>query len=130
MAANTTIIVADSQPTPVNHTFTPIKIDGEIAYWTNFAQSSAIGREQLSLKLTNTGAVRKVVVNLKMPRLITETINGVSVPSVPDFGMVKAELFVPETWTPEAAEDIIEMFANLFKNSTLIAMGNRGEFVY
>lgn len=130
MPANAAIVVADSQATPVNHTFTPVRIDGDVASYLNFAETVGIGRESLALRLTENARVRKVVTTMKKPRLITETINEVSVPSAPDFAVIKVEAIVPQTWTPEEAQDIVEMSANLLKNSIVIGMVDKGEFVY
>lgn len=130
MPSNSAIVLADSQATPVNHTFTPVKIKGDLASYCNYAGTYPIGRETLSVSMAENAKVRKVVITMKVPRVVVETINGVAQPSVPDYGMIKQEVFIPVTWNQAQAEDIIEMSANALKHSTLVGMGATGEFVY
>jgi hypothetical protein len=130
MAAAAAITLPDSQGTPVDHVFTPTSIKGDKAEYKNFAEENSIGREVLSMQLTENGRLRKVVSIIKVPRLITEVINGVNVPSVPDFGMVKIEHIVPLTWALEDVEDLVEIASQLYQQVPAIVMPTKGEFVF
>jgi len=131
MPANAAIVLADSQPTPVNHTYTPSKIKGDVAEYINYTGDYPLGRETLTLSCAESGQkLRKVVLTLKVPRVVVESINGVNVSSVPDYGMMKIEAYVPLTWTQAQAEDLLEIGANGAKHATVVGMGARGEFVW
>lgn len=120
------IVLPDSQATPVNHTFTPTNVTPKRVEYSNFAVAHGIGRETLSITLDDSGKIRRGVMLLKDPRLITESINGVDVPSAPDYGWVKIEAAVPQTWEDVAGEDLVEMAKNLLGNADVIAMITKG----
>lgn len=130
MPANANIVVADSQPTPVNHTFTPIRIKNDIASYNNYDAIAAASRETVSAQMKETSKLRTTTVVLKMPRTVVETLNGVDVPSVQDYATAKLELIVPMLWTASSAEDLAELASNLLKNALIVGMVARGEFVY
>jgi hypothetical protein len=130
MAAMAPITLPDSQGSPVDHVFTPTAIKADKAEYKNFVEDNSIGRETLSAQLSENGRLRKTVVVLKVPRLITESINGVDVPSVPDFGMVKIEHIVPLTWAVEDVEDLVELASQAHQQAPLIVMATKGEFVF
>lgn len=83
----TTIVLPDAATTPVNHSFVPSKIDGDTARWNEKTATHASGYWLLSMFLrdpasSNGSRVYRSGVSLAMPILVTEVINGVSVPKV------------------------------------------------
>jgi hypothetical protein len=130
MSAIANIVLPDSQATPVNHTFTPVQLSGLIAKYQNFAGSTPDSQESLTLSMNLGKTVRKVVVNIRVPRVITESINGIDVDSVPDYAVAKLELLVPPTWVMEDVEDLAEMASQALSNTQVVAACSRGEFVY
>lgn len=130
MPANAVITLPDSQATPVDHDFSPVRISNGIASYMNYAETNEIGRETLELSISNTQNLRKVVAKLRVPRLITEVINSVNVPSVPDYALVKCEFFVPKTWDEADIEDVVELFSQLWQQSVAVGMVDKGEFVW
>lgn len=131
MAQNAAIVVPDAQGTPVNHTFTPVKIDRDIASYKNYATATDSGRETLTFRMEDgKSTLRKVTLVLKVPRLITETINGVTVPSVPDYATAKAEVMVPKSWGITECENVSKMLAGALQNTLVVAGVKQGEFVY
>jgi hypothetical protein len=130
MPANAVITLPDSQGTPVDHDFTPVRIKGDVASYINYVEAHAIGRETMNLSLSENTKLRKMVVVLKVPRLITETINSVEVPSVPDYGMLKVEVIVPMTWTQADAEDLVELGSEALDDAVIVGMACTGAFVY
>jgi hypothetical protein len=120
------ITLPDSQATPVDHVFTAVNVTPKKVDYVNFDVDNAIGRESLSIGMDQTSKVRRVSLNLKDPRLITETINGVDVPSVPDYGLVQVTINVPNTWDYVDAEDLVEMTSQLFQDTNVIEAITKG----
>lgn len=53
MATATSIVLADAQATPVNHTFTPVGLDGNKTFWfVDQSQANAIGYWKVSVEIT------------------------------------------------------------------------------
>lgn len=130
MAANAIITLPDGEATPVDHDFSPIGIFGEIAKYQNLASTYAAGRETVQFSMKETSSLRKVVATMAVPRVLDETINGVTVSRVADFMQVKLEFLVPRTW---AESDIKNgrMMANALTDATAISNAvDIGEYVW
>lgn len=131
MADNAIISANDGQSTPVSHSFSPIKIlDGSVAQYDNRAESFQLGRETLQLRCKSSKTIRTTGIDLRMPRVVEETVNGVAVKRVVDFGSFRGEVLVPLTWTPAQAKNLRVLGANLLLHAVLAAMADDGEFVW
>lgn len=128
MAQATAFSVNDGNS--VAHTFTPVSITSGKAEYRNFGATYHIGQEVVNLSHNHTGAVRRVTLTLQVPRLVVETVNGLDVPSVPDYVTVKLEAFVPKTWGSLKVQELRTLFANIMHNDAFNNAFKQGEFVY
>lgn len=62
-------------------------------------------------------------VMLTAPALVTETVNGVSVPTVPRLALIDATFRFDETSTEQERKDAVGMFANALASSQGVVMG-------
>lgn len=130
MAANAPIVINDGQSTPVAHTFSGIKIDGNVALYDNRAEVFSAGRETLALRMKSNDRIRTTTATLKVPRVVEETINGVTVKKVADYMTIKVELLTPTTWASDDVQDGRVMTSNLLIHAVPAAMADDGEFVW
>lgn len=120
------IVLADSQPTPVDHTFTPVSVQPEKVEYRNFAVPYAMGRESLILTSKSTNGALRSTINLRDPRLVVENINDVDVPSVPDYAWLKIEVSIPNTHAYTDSEDLVEMGRQALANADIVALITKG----
>jgi hypothetical protein len=129
VADNVPFVVNDGESTPVAHTFSPLGVDrrnGRNLY-ANFDQTYAIGRETVEFGLTTSQKVRTVPVTMKVPRVVVETINGVAVPKVADYGLFKGECIVPLTWTDQEAKNLHVLASGVLNSTPVAAAIESGE---
>ena len=75
-------VLKDRATTPVNHTFTPRDIKGNVGELVE-TRGVPVGENRLTVSLRKTANGRyKGVVKLAIPEVATQTINGVSTPVV------------------------------------------------
>lgn len=113
MPAFTTITVNDRESTPVAHAFgVSDKQDARI--FLTEKKSIPIGNNLLSLGWRKNGGRyhRKVV--LTVPEVVTETINGVSVPSVLHTSLAEMVLRFDDKSSEQHRKNVVGMFYNLF----------------
>lgn len=118
----TTITVPDAATTPVNHTFGPNKIDGDTARWNEKSASHASGYWTLALSLrdpagSNGSRVYRSQLSLNVPVLVTEVINGVSVPKVAYTMRANVELILPQDSTLQNRKDLRKVLEGLIGNA-------------
>lgn len=130
MASNATITLNDGASTPVAHAFDPAGIYGEVAKYQNKVAASFDGRETLQLKLKHSTKVRTVTGDIRIPRTITETVNGVDVVRVVDYMTVRVECLIPLSWDSASAKNGRVIGSNLLANSAFALMVEQGEFVW
>lgn len=131
MASNANIVVNDGLAVPVAHTFNPVSIrDGAVADYQNKVAASVSARETVVLKTKSNGKVRTVNVDLKVPRAVTETLNGVDVVKVVDFATAKATLIVPIDWEAEDCKNARILLSNLLAHATIGLAVDEAEFVW
>lgn len=132
MADNAPIAIDDGESTPVTHTMSPKGIYGDLAKYHNLATSYVEGREQLSLQSKEAGksAVRRVETVLHIPRVLDETINGVSQKRVADYMQVRTTYLVPTSWEEQDIENGRVMNSNLCVATAVANAVDKGEFVY
>lgn len=120
MAQAATITVNDRATTPVAHSYAPKSPlpDGGML----FAESAAIPKaeRQLSIRPRSSNGKRYVRVILTSPTLVTETVNGVSVPTVPRTVLIDATFRFDETSTEQERADAVGMFANALASSQTV----------
>lgn len=112
MAQAASITVNDRETTPVAHVFAPKSplADGGML----FAEAAAIPKaeRQLSIRPRSSNGKRYVRVILTSPTLVTETVNGVSVPTVPRSILIDATFRYDDTSTEQERANAVGMFAN------------------
>jgi hypothetical protein len=82
MPARASFAVNDRETSPVAHTFLPRGRDSEGVWEFYEAGSTAIGENQFTIQIRESGANYKVRIKLELPIVVTQTINGVSQPVV------------------------------------------------
>jgi hypothetical protein len=130
MADNAIIAVNDGESTPVTHSFSPKGIYGEIAKYQNLATSFLEGRETLTVSLKDGGKVQRGETVLHLPRVLDETVNGVTVSRVADFATIRITGLFPPTWEEQDRKNGRVMASNLLLNAIVAAAFDNGEFVY
>jgi hypothetical protein len=120
MSEATQIVLADGQATPVNHTFDPIRTQGETFIWENSALAdTAPGFETLALTLTpqkGNGKTDRVVAKIVLP--VEQTVDGVV--SVHHFNQVEIIFNTHTSASFQEKDDLVTLAANLMDNATLI----------
>lgn len=131
MAANAPIVLNDSTtPTPVAHTFIGTSVDGDSATYTNRAETFVGGREVLTLRRKSSATVRRVYVDIKIPKIISEVLNGVTVKRVADFGQLKLEFIIPISWESDYTSKYIGLVSNAAVHAVVQALVKDDEFVW
>lgn len=121
----TTIVVPDAAATPVNHTFTPSKIDNGTARWNEESATHASGYWQLAISLrdpvgSNGSRMYRVNTSFSMPQLVTEVINGVSVPKVAYTMRYNAEALIPQDTTLQNRKDFRKLFVGILNSPIFV----------
>ena len=116
-----TVLTDRATPTPVNHTFIPRDIVGNVGTVTE-SSGVPIGNSNLSVSLRKTPSGKfKGVVHLAVPVVQTETINGVARPIVVRTAHADCEFTFDQSSTEQERKDIIGMFqSGLDSSKTLI----------
>jgi len=118
----TTIVVPDAAATPVNHTFVPSKIDGDTARWNEKSATHASGYWTLAISLrdpqtSNGSRVYRSKVDVAMPVLVTEVINGVSIPKVAYTMRASAEFIEPQDSTLQNRKDLKKILVGILNGA-------------
>lgn len=105
-----TITVADAAATPVNHDFVVVSNDGGTTKWEERSASHPSGYWKLAITfrnpVSNSGSrVYRANMNLDIPILVTETVNGVAVPKVAYVMRFFGEVLLPESSTLQNRKD-------------------------
>lgn len=113
----TTVLTDRSTPTPVNHTFVPRDIVGNVGTVTE-SSGVPVGNSNLSVSLRKTPSGKfKGVVHLAAPVVQTETINGVGRPTVVRTAYASCEFTFDESSTEQERKDLVGMFASALDSS-------------
>lgn len=115
------LVLTDRAGTPVNHTFVPRDIRGDVG---TVIESTGVpignSRYSVSLKKTPSGKF-KATLNLAVPIVQTQTVNGVSAPVVVRSGYANCEFVFDETSTEQERKDVVGMFmSSLDSAKTLV----------
>lgn len=119
MAQAASIVVNDRATTPVAHTFAPRRLETGLASFVE-AGSVPIGERQLTIRWRKSGNRFYQRVTLTSPALVTETINGVGVPTVPRVALIDATFRFDDTSTEQERKDAVGMFANALAASQTV----------
>lgn len=106
---NNLVLTDRATPTPVNHTFTPRDIVGNVA---TVVESSGVplGDNRFSVSLTQTGTGRyKARLTLNIPKVETAIINGLSVPKVVRNAIADLTFTFDATSTEQERKDLVGM---------------------
>lgn len=122
MAQAASIVVNDRKTTPVAHTFAPRRVENGLA---SFIEAAAvpIGESNLTLRWRKSGKRFYQRVTLSVPALVMETINGVSVPTVPRVALIDVTFRFDDTSTAQERADAIGMFQNALSASQPVING-------
>lgn len=123
----TTIVVPDAASTPVNHTFVPNKIDGDTAKWVEKSASHPSGYWTLAVSLrdpvsSNGSRVYRSQISLIKPTLVTEVINGVSVPKVAYTHRVNVEMIEPADGVLQDRKDLKKILIGILGNAVVTSV--------
>lgn len=106
---NNLVLTDRATPTPVNHTFTPRDIVGNVA---TVVESSGVplGDNRFSVSLSQTGTGRyKARLTLNIPKVETAIINGLSVPKVVRNAIADLTFTFDATSTEQERKDLVGM---------------------
>lgn len=125
MGAITTIVVPDAQATPVNHTFSPVRIDGDTATWLEKSSGSATGFWPLvaMLRAPLAGQTEKLyrhVLKFSMPVTTTETINGVPRTALLYTLRASVDLTLPADATLQNRKDLRKLLSGILNDSSIV----------
>lgn len=116
------IAIADRESTPVTHTYAPRAIATGNAVFVR-SNSVPIGEETLTLRSRKSGKRYYQRVTLAIPALVTETINGVAVPTVPRVAFVDATFRFDDTSSLQERKNAVGLFANALAASQTVVDG-------
>jgi hypothetical protein len=124
----TDIILADGADTPVNHTFSVTRADGDANLYHNRAETFSAGRESLRTRLKETSTLRSAFATLVVPRVVEETVNGLTIKRTADFMTVKIEAHVPLSWESTDIEVSRVLGVNAGLHASFAAMVDDGVY--
>jgi len=122
MAQAASIVVNDRESTPVAHTYAPRSITPDLATFVETG-TVPIGERKLTLSSRKSGSNYRVRVKLVSPVLVNETINGVSVPTVPRVSYADVTFTFADTSTLQERKNLVGMFANALAASQTVVDG-------
>ncbi|DAD50889.1 TPA_asm: coat protein [ssRNA phage SRR5467090_2] len=122
MAQAASVVVNDRATTPVAHTFAPRRVENGLA---SFVEAAAvpIGEKTLTVRWRKSGSRYYQRVTLSVPALVMETVNGVSVPTVPRVAFLDLTCRFDDTSTEQERKDAIGMLYNALAASQTVIDG-------
>lgn len=122
-----TIVVPDAAATPVNHTFNKVKVVGDSAYFVEQSAASALGYWTLVLnhRAPLPGQIEKLYrskMNLAIPVVVTETINGIGRPTLEYIMRSNHEFVVPAEATLQNRKDLRKVASGIINDASVIGM--------
>lgn len=123
----TTIVVPDAAATPVNHTFSPVKVDGDTAVLMEKSNTSSLGYWTLSLTeraplAGQTEKVYRTKLSLAMPIVYSETINGVTRPTLGYTLRANVEFISPADAVLQNRKDIRKIIVGILNDASFVDM--------
>lgn len=124
------VVLTDREPTPVSHTFVPKDIVNGVATVVE-TNGTPIGETKLTISLRGTGtAKRKGRIVLYAPVVQTETINGISRPTVVRTAIAAIDVTFDAASTEQERKNLIGMLhsaldpAKVLVNDTFVKLQN------
>lgn len=109
------LVLTDRKATPVAHTFTPKDISGGVATVVE-TSGVPIGNSRVTLSLRQTPATGryKATMQLSVPVVVNETINGVVVPKVARTAYADVTFTFDQTSSEAERNDVVGMLQSSF----------------
>lgn len=131
----TTIVVPDAAATPVNHTFSPVKVNGDSAVMLEKSSANSLGYWPLTLtqRAPVAGSPEKVYrtkIALAIPVMFDETINGVVRPSLGYTMRANVEFVCPAEATLQNRKDLRKIIAGILNDAQTISMVEAQDNLY
>jgi hypothetical protein len=131
----TTIVVPDAATTPVNHTFTVQKKNGDSAVLLEKSDASSIGHWPLTLQQRSpvagsTEKMHRTKISLAIPVVYTEVINGINRPSLGYTLRANIEFVVPAEATLQNRKDLRKIAVGLINDSAIVSLVESQEAPY
>lgn len=125
MAQYAPITVLDGKPTPASHTFVPNGESPKDPAINRFKESTGVkkGDNLLTTSLREQGTNSKFRMQLTLPVMVTETINGVSVPRVVRTIFIDMSMVFDELSTQQERKDAQILLSNLLKGNQPVIDG-------
>lgn len=125
MGTFTTIAVADAAGTPVTHTFGPLKVDGDTAYYATDEGGSGLKNWNLSFTMRGplpgqSEKVNRVKISGVIPATVDETINGVVRTAVRDQSRFNIELIMPSSAVLVDRKTLRKVCAAILADATVV----------
>jgi len=123
----TTIVVPDAAATPVNHTFKPVKINGDSAIFLEQSSVNSIGYWPMTLQqrspvVGQTEKLYRTKLSLATPVVYNETINGVTRPTLGYTPRVNVEFVIPADAVLQNRKDLRKLLVGILNDASFIAM--------
>ncbi len=127
MPTISTIVVPDAAATPVNHTFTKMKTNGDTAYFLEQSSGSALGYWPLTLTqrsplVGQTEKLYRSKLSLAIPVTSAEVINGVTRPRLEYTLRTNVEHIVPAEATLQNRKDLRKIVVGIMNDAAWIGM--------
>lgn len=124
MSAIANIVVPDAAVTPVNHTFIPQKVSGEVASWQEKSAATPQGYWDYSLSVkdpSNGGKVYRIALTLAMPVLKSYTDLSGNPVTVVDYTLrSKMEFLLPVASTLQNRKDFRKIIVGIMGEAQAI----------
>jgi hypothetical protein len=124
MADNASFTINDGT---LDHTFVPSGVDGSTVSHQNKARDYIPGRETSVMRSKQGKTLREVSMTIRIPKVITETINGLDVSRVHSFGSITVKVVVPVDWAPSETEVLLALGAGVPAVPAFAAMAAENE---
>jgi hypothetical protein len=119
------LVLKDRASTPVSHTFVPRDISRDGVGTVQESSGVPIGNNTYSVALRQTAQGRyKVTLKLSRPVVVTETINGVSSPSIARTNRASIEFDFDPTSTTQERTDLEGMLADSLSTTSALVFGS------
>lgn len=130
MSTFTDIVLTDGEATPVNHTYNPYSQDGtKKSVYATFEDGTPLERSVLTLQpgLGTSNKVRRPSVELRVPDVVTETINGVDIKKEQSFGSAKVQFLLPLNWSEQQCKNLRKQLHDAIDETVVAALVDTGE---
>lgn len=122
MSVISTITAADAAATPVNHSFVPRRVVGDLATFSEKSATHPSGYWSLGVSLRdpqsgNGSKVYRQKITFDMPVLVTETLNGVDVPKVLYTLRFTGDMILPADSTLQNRKDFRKLLVGVLDNA-------------